>query len=338
MKGEGVRILVTGGSGFVAGWIMKQLLQRGDAVRATLRSSASEGRIRALFAEAGKRLEFASADLTGEAGWTEAMDGVDAVLHVASPLGHAGSTEAELVAAAEGGTLRVLRAAVKAGVPRVVMTSSGAAATPPPGAEGEFDESLWTDPDQPDLDAYRRSKALAERAAWNYIGTQTTTSLTTILPGAIFGPLLSSRTLGSAGIIQRMLDGMAGVPRIGLRVVDVRDVAAAHLLALDRPGAAGRRFIVVGDLLSMSEVAEVLHEHFPDVATKTPRELPDPLVRIAARFQPDLRTLVPMLGRRYSYSTAAARDVLGWTPRPSRQVVVDTAQSLIDLGMVGRAK
>lgn len=329
-------VLVTGGSGFVAGWIIKQLLERGDSVRATLRGASSEGRVRAMFPEAGERLEFAYADLTDDAGWAEAMAGVDAVLHVASPLGHPGATEAELIAAAEGGTLRVLRAAVEAGVPRVVMTSSGAAATPPPGAEGEFDETLWTNPDQPDLDAYRRSKALAEKAAWNYIGTQTATCLTTILPGAIFGPLLSRETLGSAGIIQHMLNGMPGVPRIGLRVVDVRDVAAAHVLALDQPISAGHRFIVVGDLLWMREVAEVLHENFPTLVARTPRELPDWVVRIAARFRPDLRTLVPMLGRRYSYSTAAARDVLGWTPRPSRQVIIDTAQSLIDLGLVPR--
>lgn len=330
-----MRILVTGGSGFVAGWIMTQLLERGDSVRATLRSAASEDRIRAMLPEAGDRLEFARADLTGDAGWAEAMAGVDAVLHVASPLGHAGASEADLVAAAEGGTLRVLRAAVEAGVPRVVMTSSGAAATPPPGAEGTFDETLWTDPDQSDLDAYRRSKALAERAAWDFIGPQTATSLTTILPGAIFGPLLSGQTLGSAGIIQRMLNGMPGVPRIGLRVVDVRDVAAAHLLALDKPAAAGRRFIVVGDLLSMRDVAGILHEQFPTLIRRTPPEFPDWVVRTAARFQPELRALVPMLGRRYSYSTAAARSVLGWTPRPSRQVIIDTAQSLVDLGLAG---
>lgn len=330
-----MKALVTGGSGFVAGWIVKQLLERGDTVRVTLRTSKPESRIRATLPQADDRLEFALADLTSDAGWAEAMEGIDAVLHVASPLGFADATEADLIAAAEGGTLRVLRAAVAAGVPRVVMTSSGAAATPPPGAEGEFDESLWTDPEQSDLDAYRKSKALAEKAAWNYIGTQHTTSLTTILPGAIFGPLLSRETLGSAGIILRMLHGMPGVPRIGLRVVDVRDVAAAHVLALDNPASAGRRFIVVGDLLRMSEVGAVLHAAFPQLVTRAPRELPDWLVRLAARFQPDLRTLVPMLGRRYSYTTAAARDVLGWLPRPSREVIVDTAQSLIDLGLAG---
>ncbi|MFT4211757.1 MAG: NAD-dependent epimerase/dehydratase family protein [Microbacterium sp.] len=328
-----MKALVTGGSGFVAGWVIKQLLERGDSVRATLRSSKSEARIRATSPESGERLEFAIADLTSDDGWAEAMAGVDAVLHVASPLGHAGTGEAELIEAAKDGTLRVLRAAVEAGVPRVVMTSSGAAATPPEGSEGEFDESLWTNPAQRGLDAYRRSKALAERAAWDYIGTQSGTTLTTILPGAIFGPLLSPETVGSVAIIQRMLKGMPGVPRIGLRVVDVRDVAKAHLLALDTPDSAGRRFIAVGDLLWMREVGQILHERFPELATSTPRELPDWLVRVASWFQSDLRGLVPMLGRRYSYSTTAARDVLGWKPRPSKDVVIDSAQALIDLGL-----
>lgn len=334
MKGRDVKVLVTGGTGFVAGWAMALLLGRGDSVRTTVRSGSSEARVRAMLPEAGDRLEIAIADLTDDAGWAEAMAGVDAVLHIASPLGHAGSTEVELIAAAEGGTLRV-RAAVAARVPRIVMTPSGAAATPPQGAEGLFDETLWTDPGQRDLDGYRRSKALAERAAWDRIGTQSSTTLTTILPGAIFGPLRPGQAAGSAGIIQRMMQGLPGVPRVGLRVVDVRDVARAHLLALDNPAAAGRRFIVVGDLLWMREVADILRERFPGIVKKAPRELPDWLVRTAARFQPELRTLVPMLGRRYSYSTAAAREVLGWRPRPSREVIVDTAQSLIDLGLVG---
>jgi nucleoside-diphosphate-sugar epimerase len=330
-----MKVLVTGGSGFVAGWVIKQLLERGGTVRATLRSQKSEARIRTTFPTAGARLEFAIADLTSDGGWVDAMAGVDAVLHVASPLGHAGTSEAELIEAAKDGTLRVLRAAVEARVPRVVMTSSGAAATPPEGSEGEFDESLWTNPAQRDLDAYRRSKALAERAAWDFINTQTGTSLTTILPGAIFGPLLSAETVGSVGIIARMLRGMPGVPRIGLRVVDVRDVAEAHLLALDAPESAGKRFIAVGDMLWMREVGQILHERFPEAAKTVPRELPDWLVRVASRFQPDLRGLVPMLGRRYSYSTEAARKVLGWTPRPSKEVIIDSAQSLIDLGLTG---
>ena len=327
-------VLVTGGSGFVAGWVIQQLLERGDFVRTTVRSRASETRIRAMFPDAGERLEFAVADLTAEAGWLQAMAGMDAVLHVASPLGHGGMGEAELIAAAEGGTLRVLRAAVTAGVPRVVMTSSGAAATPALGAEGEFDETLWTDPAQRGLDAYRRSKVLAERAAWDYLAGRTGTTLTTILPGAIFGPLLSRETVGSVGVVARLMRGTPAVPRIGLRVVDVRDVARAHLLALDEPTAAGRRFLVVGDQLWMREVGQLLHEHFPELLRSAPRELPDWVVRVAARFQPELRTLVPMLGRRYSYSTAAARGVLGWTPRPSREVIVETARSLVDLKLV----
>ncbi|HMR49568.1 MAG TPA: hypothetical protein PKE40_11420 [Arachnia sp.] len=194
--------------------------------------------------------------------------------------------------------------------------------------------SLWTDPTQPGLDAYRRSKALAERAAWDYVSTQSTTSLTTILPGAVFGPLRTCETIGSVAIIQRMLRGMPWVPKIGLRVVDVRDVARAHVLALDAPAAAGRRFIVVGDLLSMRDVGATLSDRFPELVKAPPRELPDWLVKVAARGNPDLRGLVPMLGRRYSYSTAAAREVLGWQARPAAETVIDSARSLIELGCI----
>ena len=325
-------VLVTGGTGFVAGWCIAALLENGDRVRTTVRDLAKADGIRALFPDAGDRLEFVTADLTVDDGWADTVRGCDGVLHVASPMG-SGREPAdpdELIVPAREGALRVLRAAVAAGVPRVVMTSSGAAATPPPGALGEFDEKLWTNPDQPGLDTYRRSKAIAERAAWDYIATTDgMTSLTTILPGAIFGPPLGAQSAdGSVEVIARMLRGMPGVPRIGLQVVDVRDVASLHVLALSSPEARGRRFIAVGGFLWMQEVGALLRTLGPAGRRAPLRELPDWLVRVMARVQPPLRALVPMLGRRYTYSTAAARS-LGWEPRDAETTVLDTARSII---------
>lgn len=320
-------VLVTGGSGFVASRCIATLLEQGHTVRTTVRDLAKEPRIRAMLGEPGDRLDVVVADLLSDDGWAEAVKGCDAVLHVASPM----SAGDELIRPARDGTLRVLQAAVDEGVPRVVMTSSCAAATPPQGADGEFDERVWTDPDRPDLDAYRRSKAIAERAAWDFMAERGgATTLTTILPGAVFGPILSLEGLGSVGVIARLLRGMPGAPRIGFNIVDVRDLADLHVRAMTSPDAAGERFIAVGGFLWMSEMAAELRNRLGAAARKVPRRtLPDVALRVMARFQPELGGIVPMLGRRYVHSNAKARDVLGWAPRPATTTVVECAESLI---------
>jgi nucleoside-diphosphate-sugar epimerase len=335
-RGGGMPVLVTGGSGFVASWCITALLERGHAVRTTVRDIAKEARIRAVLGEPGDRLDVVEADLLSDAGWAEAVEGCDALLHVASPMGADPADPDELIRPARDGALRVLRAAVDAGVPRVVMTSSCAAATPPPGADGEFDERVWTDPDRPDLDTYRRSKAIAERAAWDFMAERGGgTTLTTILPGAVFGPILSFDGLGSVGVIARMLRGMPGVPRIGFNVVDVRDLADLHVRAMTSPDAAGERFIAVGGFLWMSEMAAELRNELGAAARKVPlRTTPDVALRVMARFEPGLRAIVPMLGRRYVHSSAKARTVLGWSPRPVATTVVECAETLIAHGVV----
>ncbi|MFT4109237.1 NAD-dependent epimerase/dehydratase family protein [Propionicimonas sp.] len=328
-------VLVTGGTGFVAGWCIAGLLDRGHRVRTTVRDLGRSHGLLAQFPTASGRLEVVRADLTADEGWAEAVAGVDAVLHVASPMG-GGIRPADpddLILPARDGARRVIAAAVSAGVPRVVMTSSGAAATPPAGSAGEFDESLWTDPDQAGLDAYRRSKALAERAAWDEVAGSATTTLTTILPGAVFGPIRSPESRSSTQVVAQLIRPGAGVPRIGLQVVDVRDLADLHIAAMESPAAAGRRFLAVAGFIWMREIAELLRAEYGG-GRGAVRELPDWLVRVAARLRPGMEELVPMLGRRYTYTTAAARSVLGWQPRPVRDTIIDTARSLVDAGLV----
>ncbi|NJP43307.1 NAD-dependent epimerase/dehydratase family protein [Actinacidiphila epipremni] len=334
-------VLVTGGTGYVAGWCVVELLRRGHRVRTTVRGHGREQAVRDAVAgevEPGGRLEFAVADLTADDGWAAAVEGVDRVLHVASPLGGSGGPEA-LIAPARDGALRVLRAAAAAGVRRVVMTSAANTASPSSYAEeGVTDETLWTDPDDPTLIPYRRSKTLAERAAWDFMaGYDGPTELTTILPGAVFGPILATDTIGSVGIVQRMLTGaMSGVPRIGLEVVDVRDVADIHLRAMTAPEAAGERFLATGEFLWMRDMARVLRAELGEQASRVAtRQVPDVAVRLAARFRdPSLRDITPALGRRNRHSTAKARRLLGWQPRPAREAVVDCARSLLAHGAV----
>ncbi|WP_329166079.1 NAD-dependent epimerase/dehydratase family protein [Streptomyces sp. NBC_01717] len=336
-------VLVTGGSGYVAGWCVVELLQRGYRVRTTVRSRSKEQAVSEAVAtrlDAGGRLEFAVADLTADEGWHAAVKGVDHVLHVASPLGGAVADDSEaMIAPARDGALRVLRAATAAGVRRVVMTSAANTASPSSYTEeGVTDEALWTDPDDPTLIPYRRSKTLAERAAWDFMATSGgPTELTTILPGAVFGPILATSTIGSVGIVQRMLSGaMRGVPRIGLEIVDVRDLADIHIRAMTSPLAAGERFLATGEFTWMLDMARALREELGrDAARVSSRQIPDLAVRLAARFRdPSLRDITPALGRRNRHSTAKAHRILGWRPRPARETVIDCGRSLLAHGAV----
>lgn len=327
-------VLVTGGTGYVAGWCVVELLGRGYDVRATVRSSAGAERVRravATVVDPGDRLSFAVADLTADDGWEQAVAGCAYVLHVASPLG-VDATKDAMVAAARDGTLRVLRAATAAGVRRVVLTSAANAASPSSyRAEGVGDETLWTDPDDPSLPAYRRSKTFAERAAWDFMaGHDGTTTLTTILPGAVFGPVLTADNLGSTQIVARLLAGMPGTPRIGFEVVDVRDLADLHVRAMTAPEAAGERFLGTGEFLWMRDMALALRAGLGAAANRVPtRNLPNLFVRLVAIADRTLREIMLALGRRHRHSTAKAERLLGWRARPAAETVVDCGRSLL---------
>lgn len=258
------------------------------------------------------------------------MTGCDYVLHVASPLGGGEPSDRNaLIAPARDGTLRVLRAATKAGVKRVVMTSAAATARRPLSFNQVSDETVWADPDDPQFDAYRVSKILAERAAWDFMSTAKT-EFTTILPGAVFGPILTPENSGSADIIRRMLQGKPpAIPRLGFWVVDVRDLAELHVRAMISPKAAGQRFIAAGDFMWMEEIAKTLRSGLGTRAAKTPtRRLPDFVVRLWLPFMPKLRTLAPLLGRKFELTSGQARQVLGFAPRPAATTVMDWAESL----------
>ncbi len=337
-------VLVTGGTGFIGRWAIVELLRRGYGVRTTVRSLDRAHQVRdtvesqADVGELGERLTFAAADLTADAGWDKAMSGCRFVLHVASPLGSENPSNADdLIIPARDGTLRVLRAATRAGVQRVVMTSAANTASPSSYKEDSVtDETLWTNGDDVKLPAYRRSKTLAERAAWTFMETATgPTTLTTILPGAVFGPILATDNLGSVEVIGRMLRGeMPGTPRIGLEVVDVRDLVDAHIRAMTSPAGAGERFLATGEFMWMGDIATVLREQLGAAAAKVPSKiLPNALVRSLAMVKPELRGIMPGLGRKNRHSTAKAERVLGWTARPGVETVVECARSLIAHGM-----
>lgn len=336
------RVLVTGATGFVGGWCVAQLLARGYQVRAVVRDPAKADRLRAAvqpIAGDTDRLEFARADLLSDDGWDPAMAGIDLVMHVAAQMSLADDQDPQrLLEVARDGSRRVLSAATRAGVRRVVMTSAANAASHSSySVEDVSDETLWTDPDDPDLIPYRRAKTLAERAAWRFAETTPgAPELTTVLPGAVFGPVLSGDAVGSVSIIARMLDGtMPWVPRIGLEVVDVRDLADLHIRALESPAAAGERFLGTGEFLWMRDIAQALRAELGPAADRvSTRPAPDFLIRLAARRIPALRELAPALGRKNRHSTAKAHELLDWQARPARRTITDCGRSLLEHGLV----
>jgi dihydroflavonol-4-reductase len=339
MDGEQT-VLVTGGSGFLGGWCLVELLKRGYRARTTVRDPAREAEVRADVGsqvELGDRLAVVAADLTEDRGWPEAVDGCDYVLHVASPFPPAQPKDPdELIVPAREGTLRVLRASLEAGVRRVVVTSSVAAvrnAGPDPGSDGrELSEADWTDPDNQHLTPYTRSKTIAELAAWEYMRAQGAEDrLVTVLPGAIIGPVLGEDRSYSLQAVERMLNGrMPGLPRLGFSFIDVRDVAALEVSAMTAADAGGQRLIAASTFLWFSDVAAILREQLGPDARRVPRRrVPDVLVRLLALFDPEVRSVVGELGEKTTYSLENAKRRVEWAPRPVEETIVDCARSLL---------
>ncbi|WP_127507367.1 SDR family oxidoreductase [Actinoplanes solisilvae] len=301
-------VLVTGGSGFIASHTIQQLLDQGYDVRTTARKA---GRL--------KVREF-EADLLGDNGWADAVKGADYVLHVASPVRPGPvDNEDDLIVPAREGTLRVLRAARDAGVKRVVLTSAfHAVGWGHPHDDHVFTEQDWTVLDGPGTDAYGRSKTLAEQAAWAY-ARESGLELTTILPVAVMGPFENRQVSGANHIVQQILSGrMPGYPNLWVPIVDVRDVADAHIRAMTSDNAAGQRFLLSsGPAMSLEQIGAVLHDRLgADVPTGT---IPDE----AMGADPDL-------GYARKLSSEKARRLLGWHARPAAEAIVAAGKSLIE--------
>ncbi|WP_278101832.1 NAD-dependent epimerase/dehydratase family protein [Microbacterium proteolyticum] len=323
-------VLVTGATGYLGTRVVADLLQRGTRVRAVVRSLDAEPALRAAVRRAGADdtgLELTLASLTEDAGWDAAVSGVAGIYHLASPMTLA-TKDANLLAPARDGALRVVRAARDAGIRRVVLTSSFAAVgySPKPlNAEGEreYDESDWTDPDAPGLPDYPRSKTLAERAVWDFVEREGNgLELVVLNPTWIAGPTLTADPRSSLQAFLAMLDGhMPLAPRQRFGIADVRDVSAAHLAAMGTPDAAGKRYLLLADgpTISWLGVASLLREHLGDLAAAAPtEEVPGD-------------ELPPLV-----IHNERAKAELGFTPRPAETTIFETLDDMRERGMLRR--
>ena len=348
MSGE--RVLVTGGTGFIGSHAIVQLLAAGYRVRTTVRNLSRADDVRALAvagaASSGVKIavgtiEVVAADLMSDEGWPEAVADCTYVLHVASPFPVSQpKDENELIVPAREGALRALRASRDAGVKRVVLTSSFAAVGYSPKTHpGDYTEADWTDPSTPGISAYVKSKTLAERAAWDFVKSEGNgLELSVVNPVGVFGPAWGTDLSTSVELMRIMLTGgVPVIPPISTSIVDVRDVASLHLLAMTHAAAAGERFLAVaGPPMTFAELASLLRAHLGPVGAKLPTRTISPgMVRFLALFIPRLRELVPQLGQPKGASHDKATRVLGWNPLPVAEAVTASADSLVKLGLVG---
>jgi nucleoside-diphosphate-sugar epimerase len=269
------------------------------------------------------------------------VEGCARVLHVASPVPRKPpKTAEEVIEPARDGALRVLKAAAAAGVQRVVMTSSISAVVYGHERDGSktYDEHDWSILSD-EISPYDRSKTIAERAAWDYVqglpdGRRL--ELVTINPGVVLGPLLDGEFSISAEIVRKLLAGeLPGIPNLGWAPVDVRDVADAHVIAMTHPLAAGQRFIVALEHTSWMQIAQILAHHFGPKGFKVvTRSVPNFVLKIVSLWDKTAGMAVPELGKRQDVSSDRARKVLGWKPRDLETMVVDIAESMIELGVV----
>ncbi|GAB5456729.1 MAG: aldehyde reductase [Henriciella sp.] len=334
------KVLVTGATGFIASHTILALINKGYEVRGTARSAGKAEQLNATLSKySGKpvEVELVSADLTKDDGWAEAMDGVTYLQHLASPIPSNLPKDAnELIIPAKEGALRALKAAKAAGVKRAVMTSSMASIAYGWGdaRPATLDESHWSNPDNiKDNTAYTRSKTIAEKAAWDYVqGEGAGLELATINPVAVLGPAMSGDVSASLELVtQPMLNKVPAFPKLTFGIVDVRDVALAHVAAMETPDAAGERFLVGDKILKFTDIGDILREAYPD--RKLPKgELPSWLVRMLTLVNPTLKQVVPELEKERTFSNEKSKRMLGLNYIPAKEAVLASTNSLIDLG------
>ena len=328
------KVLVTGASGFIAEHCIIELLKNGYSVKGSLRSMNREQEVRdAVKTETDDtKLEFCKLDLLEDDGWEDAMWDCDYLMHVASPFViEDPKDENELIKPAKEGTLRALNAAKKAGIKRVVLTSSVAAVNSHM-MSGTSDHTTWTDINSKYVTPYQRSKTIAEKAAWDFYNNQDNSNkmeLAVINPGGVMGPQLGNDLGGaSTQIVSQLISGkFPMIPALSFPFIDVRDVAILHLKAMTTPEADGKRFIAAhSEPTWMYEVAEVLSAAgYEKIKLK---KAPSFMLKLIGLFDNKTKSLVPMLDKYVPCDNSQTVKILNWEPMPWEQAFIEHAKSI----------
>jgi len=348
-KNDFKKAMVTGATGYVAGWIVKRLLEEGVTVHAPVRDPENPGKLKHLNAMADQapgKIQYFQADLLDEGSYAEAMQGCEVVFHTASPfVMNVQDPQKELIEPAQLGTRNVLESVNQTEtVRRVVLTSSCAAiygdnADLALTAGGVFTEEDWNQTSSVAHQPYSYSKTLAEKEAWMIAGKQDRWDLVVINPSLVIGPGTNPHgTSESFNLIRQFGDGTmkAGVPDWGMGVVDVRDLADAHYRAAVIPGAKGRH-ITSGHNTSFPGLAKALRDHFGNTFPFPKKTLPKWLVWLVGPvMDASLTRKMISLNVNQAWRADNAKSVkeLGMTYRPLEVSIVDFFQQMIDVGSV----
>lgn len=334
-------VLVTGITGFLASQIAFQLLKSGYRVRGTVRDKTNEKKLKPIRTLPHQEaLELVEADLLKAETWDAAVNGCDYVLHVASPfLTKSPKNENDLIRPAVEGTTSVLKACSKYPVKHVVVTSSVAAIMScKNAAKKEYTEADW--PVIETVPAYNKSKTMAERAAWDYYNSldpKTRFKLTTINPGYIFGPSIVNTDFASGDMIRQIITGeLLAIPRLHMAIVDVRDVARAHIKAMETDAADGQRYLCcANEHLWMEDMAEILKNEFGKYGYNVrTRKLWHFMFKIASLWDSQATTVLPMWDKFAIFRNDKIVKELGMEFIEPKEAILKMAYSLIESGVV----
>ena len=332
------KVLVTGATGYIGLHCIHQLLNQGYAVNGSVRSPERKEEIFEALQKhntSTENLNLYTFNLTEDDGWDEGMEGCDYLLHVASPIALENHNEDFFVKPAVAGVKRAFEFAKKHNVKKVVLTSSVAAIFDTLEEKTYYDETDWSDPENPSISHYSKSKTLAERAAWDFVKNEGNPfELAVINPALVIGPSLSGDLGESNKAIAMVVTGKmpVAVP-LQFGYVDVRDVATAHVLAMQNSNSNGERFALAEKDLWYKDVAKVLRDNGFDKAPTF--NVPVWLAKILANFSKELKITLPYLGRvRSVKNTSKAKDILGWNPRPAEQSIIDIAEQIKEMGLI----
>lgn len=329
------KVLVTGISGYIGQHCAAELLKKGYAVRGSVRSlsktDAVTNGIKTVVAPKGN-LEYCELNLLKDEGWDKAMEGCDYVLHVASPyVSSEPKDENDLIKPAVEGTQRALKSAKKAGIKRVVLTSSVASMLGDINGS-DINQDSWTNVNAKNATAYLKSKTLAEKSAWDFINAQegeNKLELVVVNPGPVYGPTLSGNLSGeSMNMFKNMITGkMPMLPKAAVNMSDVRDVAAIHVQALENEKANGKRFIVTTEKAhAFQEMAQILKSNgYDKVSTKL---APNFLLKFMSNFSSELKGMRPFIGNTFNGDVSETMKTFNWKPIPLEKTVLDTAESV----------
>ncbi|MCG8307184.1 MAG: NAD-dependent epimerase/dehydratase family protein [Cytophagales bacterium] len=326
------KVLLTGVSGYIGLHCAVELLQQGYAVKGSVRSLSKTDKLTYTinkFIDPKGNLEFCELDLLKDDGWEEAVSDCDYVMHVASPFfSRIPKDENELIKPAVEGTMKALKAAHKAGIKRVVLTSSMVAMLGDLTGDENISQESWTNVNAKNATAYLKSKTLAEKSAWEFVKDKKL-ELVTVHPGPVYGPTLSNDLSGeSMTLFKRIITAdLKQMIRASINMSDVRDVAKIHVMALENDQVNARRIIVATEKAhSFQEITELLKANgFEKVSTKV---APNLIVKLLANFNSEMKGMLPYVGKKYVADVTETKNIFNWKPIPFEKMVLDTADSV----------